>query len=292
MGLISDGQPVDDLVRKWEPLYWGSNKTHRLAAMARNLTRGPVSSCRLEIERGGKAMTLEAERTARPQSTVITGMAGATHDLSGDTFRLLGEEVAYLKLSSVAASDAASYVKKAAGTKGMIIDIRNYPSEFVVFKLGGHLVKEPTPIACFTKGDLGNPGAFTWIPPISLRPLEPAYEGKVVVLVDETSLSQAEYTAMAFRAASNSIVVGSTTAGADGNFSMIRLPGGLTTGISGIGVFYPDRTPTQRVGIVPDVEVHPSIAGIREGRDEVLEDAIRQIVGKDVPVKEITARDR
>ena len=48
--------------------------------------------------------------------------------------------------------------------------------------------------------------------------------------------------------------------------------------ISGIGVFYPDKKPTQRVGIVPDVEVQPTIAGIRAGRDEVLEEALRQIL--------------
>jgi C-terminal processing protease CtpA/Prc len=49
--------------------------------------------------------------------------------------------------------------------------------------------------------------------------------------------------------------------------------------ISGIGVFYPDKTPTQRVGIIPDVVVTPTVAGVREGRDEVLEAAIRQILG-------------
>ena len=73
-------------------------------------------------------------------------------------------------------------------------------------------------------------------------------------------------------------MVGSTTAGADGNVSAIPLPGGLRSMFSGIGVFYPDKRPTQKVGILPDIEVKPTIAGIREGRDEVLEEAIRQIV--------------
>jgi C-terminal processing protease CtpA/Prc len=105
----------------------------------------------------------------------------------------------------------------------------------------------------------------------------PRYTGKVAILVDEASISQAEYTAMAFRAAGNAIVVGSTTMGADGNVSQIPLPGGLNTAISGIGVFYPDKKPTQRIGIIPDFEVKPTIAGIRAGRDEVLEEALRQI---------------
>jgi C-terminal processing protease CtpA/Prc len=73
-------------------------------------------------------------------------------------------------------------------------------------------------------------------------------------------------------------VVGSTTAGADGDVSPFSLPGGLHTQISGIGIFYPDKTPTQRVGITPDLVVRPTVAGIRAGRDEVLDAAIREIL--------------
>jgi C-terminal processing protease CtpA/Prc len=49
--------------------------------------------------------------------------------------------------------------------------------------------------------------------------------------------------------------------------------------ISGLGVFYPDHRPTQRIGIVPDVVVRPTIQGIAAGRDEVLESAMRLIEG-------------
>lgn len=100
------------------------------------------------------------------------------------------------------------------------------------------------------------------------------------MLVDEVSQSQAEYTAMAFRAA-GATIVGSTTAGADGNVSPIPLPGGARAMISGIGVFYPDRSPTQRIGIIPDLEVRPTIEGIRAGRDEVLEAAVSHALGRE-----------
>jgi hypothetical protein len=133
-------------------------------------------------------------------------------------------------------------------------------------------------------GRPANPGAFHWRgQPLTLQPAAPRYTAKIVILLDEVSLSQAEYTAMALRAAPNATVVGSTTAGADGNVSTIPLPGGLRSMISGIGVFYPDKTPTQRVGIVPDIEAKPTIGGIRSGRDEVLEAALRHILGPDVP---------
>ena len=147
-----------------------------------------------------------------------------------------------------------------------------------MFALGQMLVESRSEFVCFTKGDLANPGAFVWTPPLALMPVKPLYEGKIVILVDEVTLSSAEYSTMALRTAPGAMVVGSTTAGADGNVSKIDLPGGLRTMISGIGVFYPDKTPTQRVGIVPDIVARPTIRGIREGREEVLEEALRQIV--------------
>jgi len=56
------------------------------------------------------------------------------------------------------------------------------------------------------------------------------------------------------------------------------LPGSLKTLISGIGINYPNGEETQRVGIVPDIEVKPTIKGIREGKDELLEKAIEIIL--------------
>jgi C-terminal processing protease CtpA/Prc len=106
-------------------------------------------------------------------------------------------------------------------------------------------------------------------------------------MVDESSMSQAEYTSVAFRVAHRAIVVGSTTAGADGNVSPFVLPGDLRTMISGIGVFYPNKAPTQGIGIVPNVVVKPTIAGIRAGRDEVLEEGLRQILGGQATAPEI-----
>jgi C-terminal processing protease CtpA/Prc len=220
----------------------------------------------------------------QPERVLIDSVdrrAGIANDLPGDAFQLLTPDVAYLKLSSVVAAQSSEYIRDAAGTKVLVIDIRNYPREFVVFALGGHFVPTNTEFARFTRGDAANPGAFIWTQPVALRPLAPFYNGKVVILVDETSQSQAEYTAMAFRSAPNALVAGSTTAGADGNVSPIVLPGGLRALISGIGVFYPNRRPTQQVGIVPDLVVRPTIAGIRQGRDEVLEAAVSLGLGRE-----------
>ena len=57
--------------------------------------------------------------------------------------------------------------------------------------------------------------------------------------------------------------------------------------ISGIGVFYPDKKPTQRLGIIPDIVAKPTIEGIRSGRDEVIEAALRHILGPGTSTAEI-----
>ena len=274
-----DGRPISALVKEWAPYYADSNEAARLRDIATYMTRGSCSEVQLTVRRDDHDLRLKVSRVLLPGDYLAT----AFHDLPGPAFRLLSPKVAYLKLSSANASQVADDIKQAADTKGLIIDARNYPSEFVVFTLGSLLVDRPTPFARFTMGDLSNPGAFHWTPPQILAPKAPHYHGKIVILVDEVTQSQAEYTTMAFRTAPSALVVGSMTAGADGNVSRIPLPGDLFTLISGIGVFYPDRRPTQRIGIVPDVVVEPTIASVRVGRDPVLEEALRLILGPDVP---------
>jgi C-terminal processing protease CtpA/Prc len=201
--------------------------------------------------------------------------AFATHDQPGETFRLLSHDVAYIKLSSIKSADLPTYFEKAKNTKGLIIDIRNYPSEFMPFAMGAYLATKPTRFVTFSSADLANPGAFHFGEGPLIEPGSVHYKGRVAILVDETSQSQAEYTAMALRAMPNAVVVGSTTAGADGNVSAIPLPGDVGTMVSGLGVFYPDHQPTQRIGILPDIIVGPTVQGIAAGRDEVLETAVR-----------------
>lgn len=277
-----DGLPVTRLVTQWMPYYAASNEPTQLRDIARFLTRGDCVDASLRVRRGSETLDLKVPRV--PQSSL---KMPRWHDRPGETVRKLSGDVAYLKLSSVKGDQALSYINAAAGTKGVVIDIRNYPSDFMVFALGSLLVDSPTPFARFTNADLTNPGAFHWTRPITLEPANPHYPGKVIILVDEVSQSSAEYTAMAFRASPRAKVVGSTTAGADGNVSPIPLPGGLRSLISGIGVFYPDKRPTQRVGILPDVEARPTVEGLRAGRDEVLEKALRLILGDTVSAADI-----
>lgn len=277
------GKSVDELVQTWSPYYADSNDAALLRDISQTMTNGSCDSVTVGLLRDSHNIVVKTTRVPTGELPAIS----YTHDLSGDTFRMLSDQVAYLKLSSVKASDIATYFQRAADTKGLIVDIRNYPAEFVVFALGSHLVERQTSFAKFTIGDLSNPGAFHWTAPVSIEPIEPIYTGKIVVLIDEVTQSNAEYTAMALRSAPHTTIIGSTTAGADGNVSTIPIPGGFRSMISGIGVFYPNGKPTQRIGITPDKRVLPTKGGIQTGRDEVLEEGIRQILGQDTSIENI-----
>ena len=269
-----DSAPVEDLVAQWTPYYADSNQAARLRDIGNSFTQGACGPSSALVLRGKQELSLTPDRV--PISS-LDFSAAYTHDLPGNAFQLLSSDIGYIKLSAPVVEQSALYILSASKTKGLIIDIRNYPADFSIFALGSLLVSEPVDFARFSMGDVANPGAFHWLSPLELTPAQPHYAGKVIILVDEITQSSAEYHAMAFRTAPGALVIGSTTAGADGNVSAVPLPGGFRSYISGIGVFYPDKRATQRVGIVPDIFVAPTIEGIRAGRDEVLEEAIHQI---------------
>ncbi len=193
---------------------------------------------------------------------------------------MLGNNVAYVNNSALKKNYLPSIWENAKKAKAIIIDIRNYPTDFPLYDFGAYLMPESTPYVKFSAGDIKNPGQFIYTPTLKVGKNNKDYfKGKVIILVNEISQSSAEFHSMAYRVHPNAIVVGSTTAGADGNVSEIVLPGGIVTMISGIGVYYPDGKETQRIGIVPDVEVKPTLEGIKTGRDEVLEKAIKLAEG-------------
>jgi hypothetical protein len=197
-------------------------------------------------------------------------------------FKYLSPDITYLSPGTFKNSYMNNLVPLISKSKGLVIDMRCYPSDFMVFTMGNYLNSNPKYFAKISEPSIQYPGLFTnkkqvMIGNSNWSSNNEHYKGKVIIIVNETTQSQAEYTTMAFRASNNAIVIGSTTAGADGNFSLFSLPGGITTGISGLGVYYPDGRETQRVGIIPDKIVKPTIKGIKEGRDELLEEAIKMI---------------
>ena len=105
----------------------------------------------------------------------------------------------------------------------------------------------------------------------------PLYKGKIVMLIDDRAISQSEHTCLFFQEAAGVTFVGSPTAGANGDITVMRLPGGLRMSFTGQEVRHVDGKQLQRVGIQPHVVVRPTLAGIRAGKDEVLDRALAVI---------------
>ncbi|MDO5978767.1 S41 family peptidase [Flavivirga spongiicola] len=273
-----NGKPVSKIVENIHDFYPASNQPTRLRDISFDILRSTNNTLDISVKRDGKVF----DKTLKlfEQKEIEGYYRWYKREKNGSSFKMLDNNIGYITLKNIKKEDVKVIRKDFKDTKGIIVDIRNYPSAFMPFTLGSFFTSKYAPFVKFTNGSVNNPGAFTYGKDLSIPPKEKFYKGKVVVLVNEISQSQAEYTAMAFRAGDNVTLVGSTTAGADGNVSRISLPGGLMTMISGIGVYYPDGTETQRIGIVPDIEVLPTVKGIKEGRDEILEKAI-EIINKD-----------
>lgn len=268
-----EGRSVAELIEERRSLYPASNEPTRLRDISHDLLRNSKESITVTYQKGGEEKQAILPLYPRQQLNYYRWYRREPQK----SYRFLTEDIGYASLQHIEQEDIEKLIDTFHQTKGLVIDIRNYPKTFVPFALGGYFVEKPTEFVKFTSGDPVRPGTFTFGSPLSIKPLKKTYQGQVVVLTNELSQSQAEYTAMGFRAGANTTIMGSTTAGADGNVSPIPLPGGMRTMISGIGVFYPDGTETQRIGIVPDIKVEPTIEGIRAGKDEVLDRAIQFI---------------
>ncbi|MBD2757530.1 S41 family peptidase [Spirosoma validum] len=269
-----DNVPTQTLIQQRRLYYPASNEPTRLRDISRDLLMGHASTAKLDIDRDGKPLTLTLKRYKAGQARFNERIDYSSFP-KDSCYQLLHPDIGYLFLGNVKADKLPPIMRLFKDTKGLVIDLRCYPSEFVVFSLGKYLTT-PTPFVKFTGGSIQNPGLFTWIESLKVgqRGVDNAYKGKVIILVNELTQSQAEYTTMAFQQAPGAVVLGSTTAAADGNVSPFELPGGLRTMISGIGVNYPDGRETQRIGVSVDIEMHPTRKGIQEGRDELLDKAV------------------
>jgi carboxyl-terminal processing protease len=166
----------------------------------------------------------------------------------------------------------------------IIFDIRNYPNG-TLWNLAPFLFPEPIESAIwyqpalthltlsknympgwyYKANDLKNLG--NWSNP-------DYYPGKIYLLVNEETISHAEYTCQYLSHHPNAKVIGTQTAGADGNVSYLNLPNGYYTYFTSLGWYYADGYQQQRNGVKIDSVVSPTIAGIRNGRDEILEAAL------------------
>lgn len=198
----------------------------------------------------------------------------------GGVFDLDG--VLYINPAKFNEEEAKSSREMLPRAKGLLVDLRNYPhgKEFwpFVYDLWWENIanqKWNDLVALdqvYTLPNLSLPGTFasSCAPePAWRRPLKSLLP--IVILVDNGTQSAAETAVQSLQLFADATVVGGQSAGANGNVSYISLPGGIETCFSGLGWYYSDGVTVQRAGVRIDVETHPTVAGVKAGRDEILD---------------------
>jgi C-terminal processing protease CtpA/Prc len=273
-----DGLGILDHIRKYMDITPASNYEAKLQYMVSStggLLRSNTKEATITIIRDGKPQNIKLNRIEvdTTMQLVDDGIAATK------TTQILPGNIGYLNHGSLAKGDLAKVKEMMAGTKGLIIDMRCYSRVYVMSEYKSWLKSTNASYLRYAFMNINHPGVFDIAPavPSYNDANENSYKGKLIVLVDSRTKGTSEFHTMMLQSIPGVKLVGSTTAGTDGNRSEVPLPGVVYTYFSGHGVLYPDATETQHKGLRIDKEVRPTIAGILAGKDEVLEAAIKMI---------------
>lgn len=183
-------------------------------------------------------------------------------------------KIGYINMGLLMQGEEKEMYSKLNDAEALIFDIRNYPNG-TAWNICPLLTDAPYGFAKDYIPSLQYPGILKeiFVDSVYETNSRNPYKKPIYLLVNEQTQSQAEYTAMMISLVPGTSVkvVGSQTAGADGNITVLALPGGLRTYFSTLGIFYPDGTGAQRKGVKIDYEVKPTIEGIKQGKDELLD---------------------
>lgn len=291
--LAIGGEPVDKRLGRLRELVPASNEWSRDQRLEAWLEAGPagaISTFRVRAANGtitdrefAYLAAPDANRGATPARRDVEPMANGVVRvrLGADTARTV------VPLPSLVA-DARAVVVDARGIRdsaslrwlaGSILDAdrrayaRDDRSAITAPPRGALRTPELDPARQFTRSERTTPPA----------PRE-AFTGPVAILIDATTSGDGELIALRLLAGgTNRVLVGSQTAGAVGETAVASLPGGVLVRFPVSDVRYPDGRFIQRLGLAPNVVATPSVDGVRNGRDEIMEAALRWITQQLAP---------
>ncbi|HEX4962884.1 MAG TPA: S41 family peptidase [Thermoanaerobaculia bacterium] len=207
--------------------------------------------------------------------------------LTGDVVRLLPGNLGYVDLTRLTVPEVDGMFEKLKATRGIVFDMRGYPRG-TAWAIAPRINTRGTvygatfrraEVSAMTDADLAETG-FHFSQPLPVSP-KWKYTGKTVMLIDERAISQSEHSGLFYEAANGTKFVGTPSAGANGDVTDLTLPGGADMFFTGHDVRHADGRQLQRIGLVPDVLVAPTIQGLRDGKDEVLDRAM-EVLNQDL----------
>lgn len=262
-----DGQPVRQWLERVRGRYSGSSqwRTHR--AIQRLLRGVPGDTRVLGLERSGE--TLETRLPFEREQPLEAHSHPPTRELA--------DGIVHVDLTNVSEKQWEELLPGLIEASGIVFDLRGYPGG-AGSKFLGHMLESRDDFTGWMNvmaarapdGDLITAREREW----AEEPVEPHIDTPAVFLTDHRAISYAESLIGQVKHHELGTVVGSNTAGANGNVLPLQLPGGFTVSYTGMFVVGPDGEPFHGRGIEPHVRVVPTVEGLREERDELLERAL------------------
>jgi C-terminal processing protease CtpA/Prc len=275
-----DGEPVEERMKRLGKYIASSTpEWHHVAILSRLLNGREGSTVKVGLRDGNNKMK-EATLTRATKYFQLM-----QRKLASQVFRVLLDNIGYVDLEHLTTEQVDAMFEEFKDTKSIIFDLRNYP-QGTAWAIAPRLNAKGARNGAlyhrqlldgFLQVDddhLQDKGRVSFYQPLP-KTDKWLYKGKTVTLIDERAISQSEFTGLFFEAACGTTFIGSPTAGANGDVTYFTLPGGLSVMFTGHDVCHADGRQLQRIGLVPHIEVRPTIEGIRENKDEVLERAIK-----------------
>lgn len=273
-----NGEKVETVVERLSPFTAASNQEGKLRNIAAGIFQTNDTTFTLTLLQNGKPV----ERTIPTYDIERLKIPDHFNSKPGEKgYTIIQDSIGYIFPANCKTEEREREVARImSSTKGLIIDLRCYPSDYNANSIAPYLMKNSGYYCNHSWGTISRPGYFLWgYESTSTTPERGSYPHNVVVIVNEYTQSQAEDHTFLYYMAPQVTIIGSTTAGANGPIFWLPLPGGITTTMTGMGMYYPDGTCMQRVGIRMDEEIRPTIDGIRKGKDEPLERALEIVMG-------------
>ncbi len=243
-----------------------------------------VNLCLLLNQVQNKENTLEIRREGKKIVSYIEGIDETTYwNIKRKLFGInvpcnhfIQSDIGYFSPIGNFMNDSISFImKKFEHCKSIIIDMRNYPNSYMG-NIADYLFPKAKACTRTTSVIPEYPGVFRWDNSQIFGKENPNYyKGKIIVLINEKTVSMGESIVTVLQQAPNCTLIGSPTSGTDGTIAPFYLPGGIHTKFTGIGFYYADKRRIQNKGIQPDITVKPTIKSTIQGRDEILNFAIR-----------------
>ncbi|WP_215223556.1 S41 family peptidase [Echinicola shivajiensis] len=256
-----DGKSIHaNLNEKVKPFLSSSNDTY-LKKWANWIIFSNKVNLELSIKRDNQILKASLNLDNLSRTNEYSALKSSTPT---EKWKILKGNIGYLNLKTISNDDLKNAFKCFSSTKGIIIDLRNYPRNIYLNTLAKHLYPKkkkfiqtisPIPnrpsLAHYDKAPL----KIIKNPFIAGSKNPKYYKGKVLLLVNKTTMSQAEYIGMAIQVSPNCITVGENTAGAQMNVASFILPDKSEINFTSLGAFYPDGTEAQRIGLKIDYYV-------------------------------------